>query len=375
MTENDDTNNNMASNGSGYNNVFNRIEKFSGKGDTDFASWLRTFDRACTIAQKTDDLVKGQLMMLCLTGQAIAAAEQLEEEKNAQQPYSALKVQLESVFNTTANKESRMVEFDKRCQRVEESEDEFMLALVRLYKAANPDADDNTASLAIKRKFMQGISTELRRSTYIFCTEPFATTVTYQQLLESARKARLQLTPAEPSSATGASEYVTNVAEAPSSSNSETQMMQAINNLANNFSSLNERLDTMERCYNNQHADINSVNNNNNNNNRFSSNNRYNNNAPYNNNNRYINSNQRGRRNNRNVSWNRNDRRNDGSWNRSDSRNDGPWTRSDSRNDGSLNRNNNRNDGPWNSNDSRNEPIVCYNCQGLHHRARDCTKN
>ena len=68
-------------NGSGsYSTVLNKIEKFSGKGDMDFSSWLRTFERACTIAQKTDDLIKGQLLMLCLTGQAIAAAEQLEEE-------------------------------------------------------------------------------------------------------------------------------------------------------------------------------------------------------------------------------------------------------------------------------------------------------
>ena len=203
-------NNNMAS---GNNNIFNRIDKFSGSGDTDFSSWLRTFDRACTIAQKTDDLVKGQIMMTCLTGQAMAAAENLELRKGAQQPYAELKTELESVFNSSASREARMVEFDNRVQRVDESEDEFMLSLVRLFKAANPDADDGAASLAVKRKFMQGISAELRRSTYIFCSDPFATTVTYQQLLESARKARLQLAPVDQAATTGAAAYVTNVSE------------------------------------------------------------------------------------------------------------------------------------------------------------------
>ena len=42
--------------------------------------------------RKKDDLLKGQLMMLCLSGQALAVAEQLEEEKNAQQKYSEVKV-------------------------------------------------------------------------------------------------------------------------------------------------------------------------------------------------------------------------------------------------------------------------------------------
>ena len=253
--------NNMAS---GNNNIFNRIDKFSGNGETDFSSWLRTFDRACTIAQKTDDLVKGQIMMTCLTGQAMAAAENLELRKSAQQKYSELKTELESVFNSAASREARMIEFDNRIQRVNESEDEFMLSLVRLFKTANPDAADDTASLAVKRKFMQGISPELRRSTFIFCSDPFATTITYQQLLEGARKARLQLTPTDQAVATGAAAYVTNVSENCGSSQPDTRIMQAIEGLAKSF---NERLDTIETRYNNQLADINSINNNNNNNN------------------------------------------------------------------------------------------------------------
>ena len=96
----------------GFNSLFAKVEKFDGKGDVDLTSWLRSFNRCCTIAQKDDDLIKGQLLMLCLSGQALAVAEQLEEEKKAQQKYSEIKTQLESVFETVATKESRMVEFN-----------------------------------------------------------------------------------------------------------------------------------------------------------------------------------------------------------------------------------------------------------------------
>ena len=239
---------------SGYNNVFNKIEKFSGRGDRDFASWLRTFDRACIIGQKSDDLVKGQLLMLCLTGQAIAVAEQLEEEKKTPQKYSELKTRLESVFNTTASREAKMVEFENRIQRLEESEDEFMLSLVKLYKAANPDAQDAGMTLAIKRKFMHGISAELRRSTYIFCQEPYAETVSYQTLLEHTRKARLQLME-EKSSHSILSNPISSLSEC-SAVNSNTMVMQAISNMEKNF---NERIDALEKRHDDQRADVNSI--------------------------------------------------------------------------------------------------------------------
>ena len=131
--------------------------------------------------------------MLCLSGQALAVAEQLEEEKNAQQKFSELKVWLLSVFTTEAVIEARMQEFESRIQRIGESEDEFMLALVKLYKTADPSATEPVARKAIKRRFMKGISNELRQSLYIFCNDPHASTVTYQNLLENARKAKLRV--------------------------------------------------------------------------------------------------------------------------------------------------------------------------------------
>ena len=174
-----------------YSSVFNRVEKFDGKAD--LASWLRSFERCCTISKHNDDLIKGQLLMLCLDGQALAVAEHLETEKGAQQKFTEIKARLELVFSTVAIKEAKMVEFEHRIQRIEESEDEFMLALVKLYNAADPDADDAVSTKAIKRKFMNGIANEVRQSLYIFCNDPHATSVTSQQLLENARKARIHV--------------------------------------------------------------------------------------------------------------------------------------------------------------------------------------
>ena len=90
--------------------VFQKLEKFSGKNnqsDTDdLSSWIRKFERCCVIAGKpTDDLVKGQLMVLSLSGQALAVAERFEEEKKEAQSFTAIKEKLEAVFNSDADKQ------------------------------------------------------------------------------------------------------------------------------------------------------------------------------------------------------------------------------------------------------------------------------
>ena len=238
----------------GFNSVFSKVEKFDGKSDVDFSSWLRSFDRCCTIAQKDDALIKGQLLMLCLSGQALAVAEQLEEEKKAQQKYDEIKSRLESVFQTMATKEAKMVEFENRIQRIEESEDEFMLSLVKLYTAADPDAADSVSKKAIKRRFMNGISNEVRQSLYIFCNDPYSTTVTYQNLLEYARKAKMHIFERKPE------KQSTNVFTTDKIVTHETiprnnSILTAISNL----DYLKRSMDSIECNYNNQQHEIYSI--------------------------------------------------------------------------------------------------------------------
>ena len=191
--------------------------------------------------------------MLCLARQALAVAEQLEVEKSTQQTFTELKNRLETVFNTIASKEAKMVEFENRIRRVDESEDEFMLSLVKIYTAANPDAEAETSKLAIKRKFMNGISAEPRRSIYIFCNEPYEATVTYQGLLEHARKARLQLADQSERMAVAA---ITNTPN-PASTTQENNLLLAINNLEK---SVNQRIDSIERKYD-QRDEVNAIDN------------------------------------------------------------------------------------------------------------------
>ena len=106
--------------------------------------------------------------MLFVEGQAKAILEELEENNDgAPQNYTNCADTLKSCFYTPAARESKMVEFETRTQQIQETEYEFMLSLLKLYRATNPEHDDNIRDAAIKRKFLQGISPEHRRNARI----------------------------------------------------------------------------------------------------------------------------------------------------------------------------------------------------------------
>ena len=107
--------------------------------------------------------------------------------------YTQVKERLESVFYTAAGRDTKMTTFEGRIQQVTESVDAFMLELVQLYRGANPQAPDAELQKAVKRKFMQGISPELRRSIFVYNNNPYDGAVTYRTLLEHARNAQLNL--------------------------------------------------------------------------------------------------------------------------------------------------------------------------------------
>ena len=135
---------------------------------------------------------------------------------------------LEDVFQTSADMETKMAEFEQCIQLVTESEDEFMLSLVKLYRTANPTVSTEDINRAIKRKFLSRVSPDLRCSIFIFCTDPYATSVTYDALLEAARKAKLHIiNPSNDSSQPSASPTTLVIAE---------PTLQAVNELANKFS-------------------------------------------------------------------------------------------------------------------------------------------
>ena len=61
---------------SALNIVFSKLEKFTGNGSLDLRTWLRNFERCSVIADKKDDLIKGQILMLCVDGRPRAILDQ-----------------------------------------------------------------------------------------------------------------------------------------------------------------------------------------------------------------------------------------------------------------------------------------------------------
>ena len=98
---------------SSFNVIFSKLEKFAGDGHVDLRQWLRNFDKCCVIAEKSADLVVGQLLMLCVDGHAKAVLDQFEKEQGDTQKNSELKKQLNAVFYSDSDREARMTAFER----------------------------------------------------------------------------------------------------------------------------------------------------------------------------------------------------------------------------------------------------------------------
>ena len=182
--------------------IFSTLEKFTDGNTTDLTNFLSKFDRCCLVANKVDAEnapVKGQLLMLFVEGRARALLEEYElSQGGAQQTYTALVAKLREHFANTTTQESSMILFESRVKKVTESEEEFMLELVKLYKAANPQQAAEVVLLAVKRKFLAGIPSNLRNNIFVFCSDPYDNGVSREALLGHCRKAKNLLSNSEP---------------------------------------------------------------------------------------------------------------------------------------------------------------------------------
>ena len=104
--------------------IFSKLEKFAGDGNVDLRQWLCNFDRCCVIAEKSDDLVVGQILILLVDGRAKAVLDQFEEEKSNPQKQSGPKKQLSAVFDSDYDREAHMTAFERCMQWIGESEEE-----------------------------------------------------------------------------------------------------------------------------------------------------------------------------------------------------------------------------------------------------------
>lgn len=219
---------------SSFSVLFTRLERFTDSSSTDLQTWLKNFDRCCVIANKTDDLVKGQLLMMFVEGQAKAILEEFEEEKGTPQNYTALVQKLKSYFDTVASRETKMAAFESRTQNLDESEEEFMFALVKLFRTANPGVTGVHFENALKRKFLQGISPELKKNLFVFCNNPYDETITRTALLEFTRNAKVHLSTTEsfPNATTTTTKVLT---ASEQTDTKKSEIMSAIHNLSLQF--------------------------------------------------------------------------------------------------------------------------------------------
>ena len=94
--------------GNNFMQVFSTLGKLN--GSSDFAAWLTRFNRCCLLTNKNEDATKGQIIMLCLSGQALAVAEQLVLERDGAQTFAQVQARLETVFDTVARREQKVCE-------------------------------------------------------------------------------------------------------------------------------------------------------------------------------------------------------------------------------------------------------------------------
>ena len=131
--------------------------------------------------------------MLCVDGRARPILDQYEEEKATPQKFTDFKKQLEGIFGSPADWEAKMMEFEIRIQHIDETEEEFMTALLQLCRAANPEAKSEDVNSVVKHKFLHGINDTLRHNIFIFCTNPFSDDVSPQALLKASCDAVVHL--------------------------------------------------------------------------------------------------------------------------------------------------------------------------------------
>ena len=235
--------------------IFGTLGTFSDGTGLDLHEFLERFDRCCLVANKLDVAdapVKGQLLMLHLEGRARAALGEFELSlNNVPQAYAPLKARLIECFDSASAREASQNLFDNSTKPLNKTEEEYLLHLHRLYKSANPEHTDAVTTLAVKRKFMNGINPTLRQKIFIFCNDPFAAAVTRENLLSHCRSARNLDSQQPDPSPTYSTDRVLVAANLDSNNNggvNENQLVTALNNLSLRLDESDQRFDTIENA-------------------------------------------------------------------------------------------------------------------------------
>ena len=235
---------------------FQSLKKFSDGNGAELNAFLNQFNKCCVVGNKVDGdtPVKGQLLMLNVEGRAQAALDEFELDQGAPQTYDALVAKLREYFDSAAARETSMNLFDDRKKKLNETEEEFMVELLKLYKTANPDHTNAVTTLAVKRRFLGGISPTLKEKIFVFCNDPYAAAVSRENLMDHCRKARnlLKQANAGSSSHSNSSERVLVASDNLTSDNSyhpdglDNQLVNALNNISLRLDDSDSRFERLE---------------------------------------------------------------------------------------------------------------------------------
>lgn len=112
-------------------------------------------------------------------------------EQNEQEGFDVLVNKLRDVRDSAMLREEKISLFEDRIIQSGETEEEFLIELVRLFQDAYLDhVSENTLNISLKRKFLQGISSALKKTMFIFVNNPYKAEITRDQLLMACRSAK-----------------------------------------------------------------------------------------------------------------------------------------------------------------------------------------
>lgn len=126
-------------------------------GDKDFPLWLRSFE-VCATANNWTEEQKLLFLPTLLEGKAF----EIFAENDPAISFPDLCATLRSSFSPPERKRLLMTEFFGRCQRTEETSEDYMRTLKRLLSRAMPQLPENSRDAFVLEQFLRGLDNSVR---------------------------------------------------------------------------------------------------------------------------------------------------------------------------------------------------------------------
>ena len=160
--------------------ALNACPKFSGNGDIDPRVWRLTFEHVATM-QKWDANAKALHLPLFLVGDALAFYWSLKAD--VAQDFAKAIAAVEAAYGTSTDSLAAHERLRQRVRLPGETVRAYARAILRLASEAKQENSD-----ALKSAFLQGLATDLRRHVAVAAAAPRSTTLSYEDLVETAAR-------------------------------------------------------------------------------------------------------------------------------------------------------------------------------------------